>query len=206
MPIIETVTYESVKGGCWLGLRCSSAEKGVDLSWQGEPSSMTVFNMTNPDGNSAVLLAFLNTTQKSVKFNCTSSKNMEKASSVVTRKCEGKVTIDLNEKTWYHEMRYNMMTIKIILNTTIMVFSETHFRCVVVTPMLFQITSLSHLLSPGKEMLLRFSLEAPWEGHWQWLYYIFSEVRGEHHPCRNILFLIIKLHQSFTFVSSSSSL
>ncbi|XP_033507795.1 CD48 antigen isoform X1 [Epinephelus lanceolatus] len=88
MPIIETVAYDSVKGGCWLGLRCSSAEKGVDLSWQGEPSSMTVFNMSNPDGNSAVLLAFLNTTQNSVKFNCTSSKNMEKASSVVTRKCE----------------------------------------------------------------------------------------------------------------------
>uniref|UniRef100_A0A8C9X7V7 Immunoglobulin domain-containing protein n=1 Tax=Sander lucioperca TaxID=283035 RepID=A0A8C9X7V7_SANLU len=86
-PIIETVTCASVKGGSWLWLRCSSKDTGVNLSWQHTFPSVTLFNMTSPDGNSADLLGFLNTTQNRVSFTCTSSRNMEDESSVVTPKC-----------------------------------------------------------------------------------------------------------------------
>ncbi|XP_074478866.1 uncharacterized protein LOC141760184 [Sebastes fasciatus] len=81
-------TYESEVGGCRLWLLCSSTDNGADVSWQGEAPGVTVFNRPNLDGNSAVLLAFLKTTQDSANFTCTSSKNTEKASTNVTLKCD----------------------------------------------------------------------------------------------------------------------
>ncbi|XP_037614178.1 SLAM family member 9 [Sebastes umbrosus] len=81
-------TYKSEEGGCRLWLLCSSTDNGVDVSWQGEAPGVTVFNKLNPDGNSAILKAFLKTTQDSANFTCTSSKNTEKASTNVTLKCD----------------------------------------------------------------------------------------------------------------------
>lgn len=81
-------TYESEEGGCRLWLLCSSTEKGVVLSWQGEAPGVTVFNTPDPDGNFAILVAFLKTTQDSANFTCTSSRNTEKASTNVTLKCD----------------------------------------------------------------------------------------------------------------------
>ena len=86
-------TYKSEEVGCRLWLLCSSTDNGVDVSWQGEAPGVTVFNKLNPDGNSAILVAFLKTTQDSANFTCTSSKNTEKASTNVTLKCDGKVTM-----------------------------------------------------------------------------------------------------------------
>ncbi|XP_034713110.1 uncharacterized protein si:cabz01074946.1 isoform X2 [Etheostoma cragini] len=86
-PIIQTVTCTSVKGGSWLWLRCSSKDAGVNLAWQHTFPSVTLFNVTSPDGNFADLLGFLNATQNLVEFTCISSRNMEKNSSAVTPNC-----------------------------------------------------------------------------------------------------------------------
>ncbi|XP_042367949.1 CD48 antigen isoform X2 [Plectropomus leopardus] len=86
-PTIETVTSSSVKGGCWLFLRCLSADKDVNLSWQSEHSNVTV-NTGQPDGNTSVLFTFLKTTQNCVNFTCTSSNKNENASSDITLKCD----------------------------------------------------------------------------------------------------------------------
>ncbi len=77
-------------------LHCSSMDADVKLSWQVGSPSVTNFKKSGHDGISAVLFAFLNTTQNLVEFTCTSSRNMENASSVVTPQCHGKVT---NKKT-----------------------------------------------------------------------------------------------------------
>ncbi|XP_038587196.1 uncharacterized protein LOC119912200 isoform X2 [Micropterus salmoides] len=87
-PTIQTVTSTSAEGGCWIGLHCSSTDQGVGFAWQINPPSVTVFRMSNPDGNSAALLAFLNTTHNPVQFTCTSSGQMESTSSVVTHNCD----------------------------------------------------------------------------------------------------------------------
>ncbi|XP_078131890.1 CD48 antigen [Sander vitreus] len=86
-PTIQTLNCASVKGGSFLWLRCSSKDTGVNLSWEHTFPSLTLFNMTSPDGNSADFIGFLNTTQNRVKFTCTSSRTMEKNSRVVTPKC-----------------------------------------------------------------------------------------------------------------------
>ncbi|KAA8582619.1 hypothetical protein FQN60_006290 [Etheostoma spectabile] len=86
-PIIQTVTCTSAEGGSWLWLRCSSKDTGVNLAWQHSFPSVTLFNMTSPDGNAADLLGFLNTTQNLVEFTCISSRNIEKNSSAVTPNC-----------------------------------------------------------------------------------------------------------------------
>ncbi|KAM6894469.1 CD48 antigen isoform 2-T2 [Lycodopsis pacificus] len=87
-PTILTFAHEH--GGCSRLLRCHSTDTGVQLSWQGIPPSGTAYNSTNPDGNSAVVFALLNTTQKHVELTCTSCRNTEKASSVITSKCDDK--------------------------------------------------------------------------------------------------------------------
>lgn len=93
-PNIQTHTWVSsgsVKRGCWMEVHCSTLDEGVEFSWQVNPPSVTTINMSLPDSNAALLLAFFNTTQIPVNFTCTTSRNMEKASSVVTPKCEGMV-------------------------------------------------------------------------------------------------------------------
>lgn len=80
-------------GLCWVVLHCSSADEGVNFTWQVKPPGVTVLKQSDP----AFLLANLNTTQDHVEFTCTSSKNTENASSVITSKCDGKVTMDLNK-------------------------------------------------------------------------------------------------------------
>ncbi|XP_039996823.1 uncharacterized protein si:cabz01074946.1 isoform X2 [Xiphias gladius] len=87
-PTIKRLFSASVKGHCWMGLHCSSQEEGVDLSWQVEPRTVTAFNTSNRDGNPGSILAILNSTDKVVKFTCTSSGTGENASSAVTLKCD----------------------------------------------------------------------------------------------------------------------
>ncbi|XP_044040746.1 SLAM family member 9 isoform X2 [Siniperca chuatsi] len=87
-PTIQTVTCRSIEGGSWIGLYCSSKDKDVTFSWEVKPPSMTVFTMSHPNGSSAGLLAFVNTTQNLVEFTCTSSRHTESTSSVVTGNCD----------------------------------------------------------------------------------------------------------------------
>ncbi|XP_031706899.1 uncharacterized protein LOC116385515 [Anarrhichthys ocellatus] len=87
-PTILTFAHET--GDCHRLLKCYSTDTGVQLSWQGIPPSGTAYNSTNPDDNSVVLFALFNTTQKQVELTCTSCRNTEKASSVITLKCDGK--------------------------------------------------------------------------------------------------------------------
>ncbi|XP_068584320.1 CD48 antigen [Cebidichthys violaceus] len=107
------LTFASENGGCRRWLQCYSADEGVQLSWQGMPPSGTVYNLTNPDGNSAVLFAFLNATQNQVELTCTSCKNTEKASSVITSKCDGEKPepqppLHPQQDPWFRE-RYGIM-------------------------------------------------------------------------------------------------
>ncbi|XP_070786111.1 CD48 antigen [Enoplosus armatus] len=87
-PTIRTEVARTSAKSCWIWLHCSSMDKGVDFSWQVKPPSVSVFNMSNPDGNFAVLLAFVNTTQNHVKFTCTSGRQTESTSSFVTLECD----------------------------------------------------------------------------------------------------------------------
>uniref|UniRef100_UPI0037E75F1E CD48 antigen isoform X2 n=1 Tax=Semicossyphus pulcher TaxID=241346 RepID=UPI0037E75F1E len=90
-PTIKTIASTSVKGVCVLVLNCSAVDKDVSLSWQVTHSSEIIFIKTNPDGNSAVIGAFLNTTQNLPEFICTSSRNTGSVSTVITPTCEGKM-------------------------------------------------------------------------------------------------------------------
>ncbi len=72
-------------------LRCSSPDEGVDFAWQVKPHSVTVFNTSDQ----ALLLAFVSTTQKNAEFTCTTSRNKETASGVITSKCDGEVIMNL---------------------------------------------------------------------------------------------------------------
>ncbi|XP_051257942.1 uncharacterized protein si:cabz01074946.1 isoform X1 [Dicentrarchus labrax] len=85
-PNIENVTTTSTKGGCWVGLICSSPEIGVDLSWKVEPPIVNVFDLSN-SGNSA-LLAFINTKTTHVKFSCISRRATDQTSNDITLKCD----------------------------------------------------------------------------------------------------------------------
>ncbi|XP_076580536.1 CD48 antigen isoform X2 [Chaetodon auriga] len=87
-PTIETVISPFPKGGCRVLLNCSSADEGVDFTWQVEPPSLDTLPMSARDSNSAVYLVSLNTPQKPAEFTCISSRKMENASSVITLKCD----------------------------------------------------------------------------------------------------------------------
>ncbi|XP_070710841.1 CD48 antigen [Pempheris klunzingeri] len=87
-PTTKIITSTATKEGCWLGLQCSSADKDVEFSWQIDTPNVTAFNMWDSNGRSSALLAFLNTTQKHVRFTCTTSNNRDNASSVITPKCD----------------------------------------------------------------------------------------------------------------------
>uniref|UniRef100_A0AAQ6ISC8 Ig-like domain-containing protein n=1 Tax=Anabas testudineus TaxID=64144 RepID=A0AAQ6ISC8_ANATE len=94
-PTIETHTWvprESPKSGCLVKVQCSSLDEGVQFSWYIEPLSVTTLNTSLPDGKSALLLAFLNNTEHTVKVTCNTSRNIDTASSVVTSKCEDEKT------------------------------------------------------------------------------------------------------------------
>ncbi|XP_070849881.1 CD48 antigen [Chaetodon trifascialis] len=95
-PTIETVVSPSVKEDCWVLLNCSSADEGVDFTWRVEPPSLDTWHMSGHDRNSAFYLALLYSTQEPAEFTCISSRKMENASSVITLKCHGKVTMGLN--------------------------------------------------------------------------------------------------------------
>ncbi|XP_054457169.1 uncharacterized protein si:cabz01074946.1 [Anoplopoma fimbria] len=85
-------TYASKNGVCRLWLHCHSADEGALLSWQSIPPDATVYNLTAPVGNPGVALEFLNPIQGTVELTCTSCRNMEKTSSHVKAKCDGKTT------------------------------------------------------------------------------------------------------------------
>ncbi|XP_018543389.1 uncharacterized protein si:cabz01074946.1 isoform X1 [Lates calcarifer] len=85
-PTITTLFSTPEKGGCWMGLHCSSPDRGVNFSWQVIPDTRAAFSMWDPSGNHGVFLAFLNTTSK-LNFTCTSSRTMESTSSTVTPQC-----------------------------------------------------------------------------------------------------------------------
>ncbi|CAK6982360.1 uncharacterized protein si:cabz01074946.1 isoform X3 [Scomber scombrus] len=79
-PTINTISSKSTEEGCWIWLRCTTADESVNFSWEVEPDS--VLYTTNRDG---VLSAILNSTQTHIT--CISSKNNETAQSSVSQKC-----------------------------------------------------------------------------------------------------------------------
>ncbi|XP_041634628.1 uncharacterized protein si:cabz01074946.1 isoform X2 [Cheilinus undulatus] len=87
-PTIQAVPSTLANDSCWFLMKCSSADEGVDVSWQVASSSATVYNKINTDRNSAEMLVFLNTTQTAVTVTCTSSGRMGNSSSVITPKCD----------------------------------------------------------------------------------------------------------------------
>ncbi|XP_030287751.1 CD48 antigen isoform X3 [Sparus aurata] len=86
-PTIETAISGLTNGGCWVMLQCSSTDQDVDFTWQVKPPNVTVLNTQDPNGSSAVQVAFLNTTQSGVEFTCTSSRQKENISHSVSPKC-----------------------------------------------------------------------------------------------------------------------
>ncbi|XP_073331118.1 CD48 antigen isoform X2 [Pagrus major] len=86
-PTIRTAASIPENGGCWVVLQCSSADQGVEFTWQVEPSVATDINTQDRHGSSAVHVAFLNTTRSDVQFTCTSSKNKENNTCSVTPHC-----------------------------------------------------------------------------------------------------------------------
>uniref|UniRef100_A0A8C6SIB1 Ig-like domain-containing protein n=1 Tax=Neogobius melanostomus TaxID=47308 RepID=A0A8C6SIB1_9GOBI len=75
-------TWLSREGdSCVFGLRCSSPDSGVTLSWKTEP------HFQSHSESSDELTGFLNKTQ-SIKFTCVSSKNNDNASKSDSLKCE----------------------------------------------------------------------------------------------------------------------
>ncbi|XP_041821161.1 T-lymphocyte surface antigen Ly-9 [Chelmon rostratus] len=87
-PTIQTVALISKNGSCCVLLNCSSADEGVDFTWQIKPPGVAAFPLSGHVGNAAVQSALLHTTPNSVEFTCTSSRKMENASSVITLKCD----------------------------------------------------------------------------------------------------------------------
>ncbi|XP_010793199.1 uncharacterized protein [Notothenia coriiceps] len=85
-PTIDTASLPAAAGSCWWRLNCSSTEKVNNLFWHDE----TFISETHPKGSSAVLLAFLESTEMQAEFRCTSIRNRENASNVVTLKCDDK--------------------------------------------------------------------------------------------------------------------
>ncbi|XP_028997612.1 uncharacterized protein si:cabz01074946.1 isoform X2 [Betta splendens] len=92
-PNIRTQTFlpsGRVKTGCWIEMLCSASEEGVEVFWQVPPSDVTTFNTTR--GRDALLLAFMNSTQASATFNCTTSKSMVTTWSTVAPVCKDEQT------------------------------------------------------------------------------------------------------------------
>ncbi|XP_008296116.1 CD48 antigen [Stegastes partitus] len=84
IPVIRSETSSPVQGQCFTVLDCSSPENGVHYSWHVVPSTVYITGRSSPH-----LLAIFNTTDNPVSFTCTTSNNMDNASSVVTLKCDG---------------------------------------------------------------------------------------------------------------------
>nr|XP_046236212.1 CD48 antigen [Scatophagus argus] len=83
-PTIQEVASPSGKEKCWLVLSCSSADKGVTFTWHVKHPSVSFSSIREPDN--IVLVACLKNIQNDFEITCTSSRNMENASSVFIQK------------------------------------------------------------------------------------------------------------------------
>ncbi|XP_017293352.1 uncharacterized protein si:cabz01074946.1 [Kryptolebias marmoratus] len=83
-PTIKEIQNTATGNGCFMLLSCSSLDDDVDFSWKVTPHYLYSWN--NTKGGPSQLLAYFNT-QASVKFTCTSSRQMENRSKVFHSKC-----------------------------------------------------------------------------------------------------------------------
>ncbi|XP_062300585.1 CD48 antigen [Scomber scombrus] len=83
-PTIERIPNTPSHEHCFIKLRCTSTDEGVDFSWEVKPDSVP--HASNRDGNSGVLSAYLSSPQTNIT--CISSNNKERTSSSVSPKCD----------------------------------------------------------------------------------------------------------------------
>nr|XP_057925330.1 uncharacterized protein si:cabz01074946.1 [Doryrhamphus excisus] len=97
-PTMRTLFAVHLDGGCWVGLRCSSQDVGVNLSWALEPPLGNSYNMLEPVSRSGVVVvvAFLHFYDV-VRFTCTSSRHAENISSSLQRKCNTSTGVTATE-------------------------------------------------------------------------------------------------------------
>lgn len=91
-PSIETMFRSREEGGCWVALKCSTEDEGVELSWGNKPPAAIIYSKNNTAETNSVILAFFETHEKQATFTCTSSRAMGKASKDITVELPGKET------------------------------------------------------------------------------------------------------------------
>ncbi|XP_029381645.1 CD48 antigen [Echeneis naucrates] len=84
-PSIQMIYTKVQEGRCWVLLRCSSQDEGVDLSWELKPPSDSVYRMTGPGKQGAVLISFSN--KEKTEVICTANKTTAKVSAAFTSQC-----------------------------------------------------------------------------------------------------------------------
>ncbi|XP_061524998.1 CD48 antigen-like [Phycodurus eques] len=85
-PSVQTLFSVQSDGGCWVGLRCSSPDLAVNLSWKLEPPLRTAYDMPDPDGGAGVLLKLV-ALGDGTRFTCTSSRDPENVSDSIRVEC-----------------------------------------------------------------------------------------------------------------------
>ncbi|XP_061620220.1 uncharacterized protein LOC133472828 isoform X3 [Phyllopteryx taeniolatus] len=86
-PSVQTLFSVQSDGGCWVGLRCSSPDLAVNLSWKLEPPLRTAYDMPDPDGGAVVLLTLV-ALRNGTRFTCTSSRDPENVSDSIRVECK----------------------------------------------------------------------------------------------------------------------
>ncbi|XP_037333576.2 uncharacterized protein si:cabz01074946.1 [Pungitius pungitius] len=87
-PSVEVFESESTR--CHWSVRCQSTDKGVHLSWEAPPPTVTSsYNLTDADGLSVALLDLNDSTQHPVEVTCVSQRGEEKTSGSVSVTCRG---------------------------------------------------------------------------------------------------------------------
>ncbi|XP_068163913.1 CD48 antigen isoform X2 [Antennarius striatus] len=90
-PTVQTVVSWPVNGGCLVMLFCSSSNEGVDFSWEVKPPGASVLNSSDHGGGAVALAWIPSNPQAHMELTCTSSRNLDKASSVTTLECDDDV-------------------------------------------------------------------------------------------------------------------
>uniref|UniRef100_A0A665WVV1 CD48 antigen-like n=1 Tax=Echeneis naucrates TaxID=173247 RepID=A0A665WVV1_ECHNA len=98
-PSIQMIYTKVQEGRCWVLLRCSSQDEGVDLSWELKPPSDSVYRMTGPGKQGAVLISFSN--KEKTEVICTANKTTAKVSAAFTSQCGELMSINSLFILWF---------------------------------------------------------------------------------------------------------